>query len=84
LLVCNDSGPMHVGIAVGTPTVAIFGPTFPDRFGPRDLKKNRVVRSQLSCSPCWHPDKSIDCKERTCLKRIEVDKVLATIDNLIK
>jgi ADP-heptose:LPS heptosyltransferase len=84
LLVCNDSGPMHVGIAVGTPTVAIFGPTFPDRFGPRDLKRNRVVRSQLSCSPCWHPDKSIDCKEMNCLKRIEVDEVLATIDDLIK
>jgi len=43
-LVCNDSGPMHVSVAVGTPTVAIFGPTFPDRFGPKDLNKNRVVR----------------------------------------
>jgi ADP-heptose:LPS heptosyltransferase len=82
LLVCNDSGPMHVGIAVGTPTVAIFGPTFPDRFGPRDLKENRVVRSQLSCSPCWHPDKSIDCKEINCLKRVEVDEVLMAIDEL--
>ncbi len=84
LLVCNDSGPMHVGIAVGTPTVAIFGPTFPDRFGPKDLKRNRVVRSQLSCSPCWHPDKSIDCKEANCLKQIEVDEVLAAIDDLVK
>jgi ADP-heptose:LPS heptosyltransferase len=83
LLVCNDSGPMHVGIAVGTPTVAIFGPTFPDRFGPRDLKKNRVVRSQLSCGPCWHPDKAIECRERDCFKSIEVDQVLSAIDELI-
>jgi lipopolysaccharide heptosyltransferase II len=82
LLVCNDSGPMHVGVAVGTPTVAIFGPTFADRFGPKDLEKNRVVRSQLSCSPCWHPDKDIGCKERSCLKSIEVDKVLVAIDEL--
>ena len=82
LLVCNDSGPMHVGFAVGTPTVAIFGPTFPNRFGPKDLEKNRVVRSGLSCSPCWHPDKVIGCKERNCLNSIEVGSVLAAINEL--
>jgi len=82
LLVCNDSGPMHVGVAVGTPTVAIFGPTFPNRFGPKDLKRNRVVRLQLPCRPCWHPDKAIGCKERNCLNGIEVDDVLEAIDAL--
>ena len=82
LLVCNDSGPMHIGLAVGTPTVAIFGPTFADRFGPKDLKGNRVIRSHLPCNPCWHPDKPIRCRERNCLKSIEVDKVLAAIDEL--
>jgi heptosyltransferase-1 len=82
LLVCNDSGPMHVGLAVGTPTVAIFGPTFPNLFGPRDSGKNRVVRSQSPCSPCWHPDKPIGCKERTCLKAIRVDEVAEVIREL--
>jgi heptosyltransferase-1 len=82
LLVCNDSGPMHVGLAVGTPTVAIFGPTYPRRFGPKDLGKNRVVRSGLSCSPCWHPDKPIGCRERKCFKSIEVGSVLAAIKDL--
>jgi heptosyltransferase-1 len=33
-LVCNDSGPMHMGAAVGTPVVALFGPTDPDKTGP--------------------------------------------------
>ena len=80
LLVCNDSGPMHVGLAVGTPTVAIFGPTFPDRFGPKDLKKNRVVHSGLSCSPCWYPDKAIGCRERNCLTSVAVDSVLEAVD----
>jgi len=84
LLVCNDSGPMHVGIAVGTPTVAIFGPTYPQRFGPKDLRKNRVVRSHLPCSPCWHPDKFIGCKERNCLESIEVGGVLTAVDELSK
>ncbi len=82
LLVCNDSGPMHIGLAVGTPTVAIFGPTFVDRFGPKDLTKNRVVRVQMPCSPCWHPDKTIGCEERKCLNSIAVDDVLVAIDEL--
>jgi ADP-heptose:LPS heptosyltransferase len=84
LLVCNDSGPMHVGIAVGTPTVAIFGPTFADRFGPRDLSNNRVVRSPSPCSPCWHPDTTIGCKEANCLKGIAVDEVMAAIEELVQ
>ncbi|MEX2606296.1 MAG: glycosyltransferase family 9 protein [Kiritimatiellia bacterium] len=33
-LVCNDSGPMHMGAAVGTPLVALFGPTDPEKTGP--------------------------------------------------
>jgi len=82
LLVCNDSGPMHVGIAVGTPVVAIFGPTFADRFGPKDLEKNRLVHSLLSCSPCWHPDKAIGCVKRDCFHSIEVETVLATVNEL--
>jgi ADP-heptose:LPS heptosyltransferase len=82
LVVCNDSGPMHVGVAVGTPTVAIFGPTFPDRFGPKDLQKNRVVRPQIPCSPCWHPDKAIGCLKGDCLLSIEVERVLAAVNEL--
>jgi lipopolysaccharide heptosyltransferase II len=82
LLVCNDSGPMHVGLAVDTPTVAIFGPTYPQRFGPKGLEKNRVVNSRLPCSPCWHPDKPIGCTERICLKSIEVESVLGAITEL--
>jgi ADP-heptose:LPS heptosyltransferase len=73
---------MHIGLAVGIPTVAIFGPTFADRFGPKDLKKNRVIHSHLACNPCWHPDTPIGCEERNCLKRVEVDEVLMVIDEL--
>jgi ADP-heptose:LPS heptosyltransferase len=84
VLVCNDSGPMHMALAVGTPTVAIFGPTFADRFGPKDLSKNKVVRSSLPCSPCWHPDTTIACKAANCLKGIAVDEVMAAIEELVR
>jgi len=82
LLVCNDSGPMHIGFAITTPTVAIFGPTFFDRFGPKDLKKNRVIHPHLSCNPCWHPDTPIGCFQKRCLKSIDVEEVLTAIEQL--
>ena len=51
LFVTGDTGPMHLAGAVGTPVVAIFGPSDPARYalrGPCD----RVVRIDLPCSPC--------------------------------
>jgi lipopolysaccharide heptosyltransferase II len=51
LMVSNDTGPMHVAAAVGTPLLGIFGPTHPSRTGPYGQLAN-VVRSQVSCAPC--------------------------------
>ncbi len=47
LVICNDSGPMHLAAALGRPVVALFGPTSPDRFGPYPLSapKHFVVRA---------------------------------------
>ena len=51
LLVTGDTGPMHLAVAVGTPLVAVFGPSDPARYGPRG-PYDRVVRIDLPCSPC--------------------------------
>jgi len=51
LLITGDTGPMHLAVAVGTPVVAIFGPSDPARYGPRG-PHDRVVRVDLPCSPC--------------------------------
>lgn len=56
VFVTNDSGPMHIAYAVGTPIVAIFGSTDTDLTGPVG-DNNIVVKTDLSCSPCF---------ERTC------------------
>ena len=63
LVISGDTGPMHIAGAVGTPVVAIFGPTHPSRTGPYGLK-NHVIWKQLACSPCYrHPtcDGRVDC-----------------------
>ena len=51
LFVTGDTGPMHLAAAVGTPVVALFGPSRPGRYGPRATLE-RVVRVDLPCSPC--------------------------------
>jgi heptosyltransferase-1 len=55
VLVTNDSGPMHIAAAVGTPVVALFGPTDPVRTGP--YGKGHVVLSHaVECRPCFRRD----------------------------
>ena len=48
LVITTDSGPMHLAAAVGTPVVALFGPTDPARTGPYG-PGHRIIRSRLSC-----------------------------------
>lgn len=49
----NDSSPLHMAQAVGTPVVALFGPTDPGNFGPQG-PYDVVVRRAVPCSPCFH------------------------------
>jgi lipopolysaccharide heptosyltransferase II len=51
VLITGDTGPMHLAAAVGTPVVALFGPSDPRRYGPLGARQ-RVLRVQLPCSPC--------------------------------
>ncbi len=51
LLVCNDSGVMHLAAALHVPLVAVFGPQSPAKFGPWG-DKCRVIYKGFSCSPC--------------------------------
>jgi heptosyltransferase II len=52
-IVTNDSAPLHLASAMGTPTVAIFGPTVPDfGFGPLSPAKIVVGHESLACRPC--------------------------------
>lgn len=51
LMVANDTGPLHVAAALGTPVVALYGPTEPSRNGPYG-QLNHVLQLDLPCVPC--------------------------------
>jgi len=70
LVVTTDSGPMHIAAAVGTPVVALFGPTDPRRTGPYG-SHHTVIRKELSCSPCFRKT----CPTRACMEEITVEEV---------
>ncbi|MEE8422913.1 MAG: lipopolysaccharide heptosyltransferase II [Thermodesulfobacteriota bacterium] len=77
LMICLDSGPMHIAAAVGTKTIALFGPTSPERTGPYG-KNHDVIRKNLQCSPCF----SKTCDDTRCMNDIGVEEVLAVIENI--
>ena len=51
LFITGDTGPMHLAAAVGTPVLAIFGPSLPTRYAPLS-SRSRIVRIDIHCSPC--------------------------------
>ena len=74
LLVTTDSGPMHLAAAMGTPVVALFGPTDPSRTGPYG-KNHEVIRMELPCSPCFLKT----CETRQCMQGITVEDVFQAV-----
>jgi heptosyltransferase-1 len=75
VVVTTDSGPMHLAAAVGTPVVALFGPTAPWRTGPYG-SNHVVLRAGLACSPCFKKECLTTLyEERACMKRLTVDQV---------
>ena len=51
LFITGDTGPMHLAAAVGTPVLAIFGPSLPTRYAPLSAR-SKIVRIDIHCSPC--------------------------------
>jgi ADP-heptose:LPS heptosyltransferase len=80
LLVSNDGGPMHIGPAVGTATLAIFGPTEPEIWFPYgEQDGHRVLTHNVDCSPCHRHY----CEEPTCLEAISLEEVFAACREIL-
>jgi len=77
VVITNDSGPMHVAAAVGTPVVAIFGPTDPALTGPYG-KRHVVLRAGIPCSPCQKA-RCAHTPRMECMSRVTVEHALAAV-----
>jgi len=77
-VITTDSGPMHLAAAVGTPVVALFGPTDPARTGPYG-EGHIVIRADLACSPCLLKK----CPTRECMAAITPEQVLAAVARIV-
>ena len=92
LFIGNDAGPMHLAAAVGTPTVAIFGLSNSDAWGPytgnHPDRKALVVKLDLPCMPCFYRGHELGtpegCATRDCLVNLGVDPVAIAARRLLR
>jgi len=82
LLVCGNTGIMHLAAAIGTPVVALHGPTDPVKWGPLG-DKNIVVKSKLPCSPCLYLGFEYGCQTNRCMQEIKTEDVLAAVETFL-
>ena len=75
LLLTNDTGPMHVAAAVGTPVVAIFGSTSPTLTGPGlpGDPRHILLSTPSACAPCFRRECPIDFR---CMTAVTVSQVV--------
>lgn len=81
VVVSHDTGPLHLAVAVGTPTVSLFGAADPLRTGPYG-QLDTVVRTGLPCSPCR--ERRCRFRTRACMGLLEPDSVLMTLDQVLR
>ena len=95
LFVGNDGGAMNLAVAVGVPTVAIFGPSNAVSWGPYQgvrrepgkTGRSVVIRTDLPCAPCLYrgflPGTRHGCRTRDCLMLIDVETVARAAERLM-
>ncbi len=85
LAIGADSGPLNLAVALGTPSLHLFGPASAARYGPYgEPGRHIVIKSPVACSPCGR----LDIPESVlvihdCVRAISPEQVLAAADELI-
>jgi len=83
LLVTNDSAPLHLATAMGTPIVALFGPTVTE-FGFGPIRAGGVALGvELECRPCSsHGPPQCPLGHHRCMRDLTVEAVIAAIEDM--
>ncbi|MBI2885416.1 MAG: glycosyltransferase family 9 protein [Candidatus Omnitrophica bacterium] len=80
LVVTNDSASLHVASAVGTPTLALFGPTDPRKYGPT-APRSRAIHRRLFCAPC---EQALCRFHHECMRFISIEDVVNAAKELLQ
>ncbi len=75
LFIGDNSGPLHIAVTLGIPTVSTMGPTDPDLWWPKG-ENHIVIRKKLLCSPC---NKAF-CRQHECMRLISVEEILGAVE----
>lgn len=79
LMITNDTGPMHIAFACGTPTVCLFGPCAPEQYAWPD--NATILYKRVFCSPCVHEFSVPPCGgNNACMQLIAVDEVMDAVE----
>lgn len=86
LVIGSDSGPLHLAVAVGVPTIHLYGPVAPAKFGPwGDPARHLVLATSWLCAPCnrldWTPDV---LGQHRCMADIAPEQVLGSAKRLLQ
>ena len=83
VLLTNDTGPMHVAAALGTPVVVPFGSTSPELTGPGlpGDSRHHLIKSDAPCSPCFLRECPIDFR---CMNGLSVERVVTAVIETFK
>jgi len=78
IVLTNDTGPMHVAAAVGTPVVVPFGSTSPELTGPSyaPALPHHLIVGEAACAPCFRRECPMDFR---CMKSISVEQVVKSV-----
>lgn len=80
--ISNDSGLMHIGAAIGTPTMGIFGPTSPFHWAPLNgLAATVQTKTMVPCQPCHRPVCTMN--DHRCMRDIAAAEVFAIAERVL-
>jgi lipopolysaccharide heptosyltransferase II len=83
ICVTNDSGPMHLAVALGRPVVSVFGPTDPVWIGPYG-REDAVLRAGIACSPCYLRQLSRCRYAHACMTDVSAAAVIARMESMLQ